>query len=521
MQVSFRFSAWLAMFPLAVYAAEPDDGAFYEAIRAILPPAIEKVPPPPAPAPEVAQQQAEQKVEMPAPYEYKPDVVRAADVSPAAHPEQFALFKEKLQEQMKANLYDFCPAMEVVLRATNDEFAAQVWMEAAAAEGIAPAMQYVADRNLTNIQADKVMNPEVVEAYRLVRKAADAGFDAAKVNVCMCMKMGIGTPKDEDAADKYIFEACKGGNMIPRFKWLQMSRRLVAFEDKERAEVKAEIERGNHHVAYFLARLAPDLEQRVHYMQLAAKAGNADALFALSAMAASKAPKDSLVLLKEAIRKHSAEAMFTLGTAVTDGDVENPLLKEAGITRDEVAGRHLVRLASMLGNIPAAFWLGNAYHDGMFGMVKDDARAYKHFHAGAMAGNPACGAALGLMTLRGIGTEADPRRGLYYLNVAASSGVSYAVVLLAYAQYEGLGVAPDGRKACDLLQEAAAMNQPAAYVYLAFLTAKGGAGMQPDEFMAARYLRMAALDMGDKAQVLYDKLMKEGKWVPGIMPEVF
>ncbi len=454
---------------------------------------------------------------MPAPkpkeLSFTPDTPRAADSAPAAHPEAYARFAEHLNQQLKDNTYDFCLALREILEATNDEFAVMSWMEKAAAEGHAAACQFVGDRRLTRVARDKVQSPEIKEAYALVRKAADAGYDAAKINVCMCMKMGIGTEKDEESADKYIFDACRSGNMIPRFKWLQMNGRLKSWEDKERPEVAAEINRGNHHVLYYLAGTAPTAAEQIGMLRQAAEKGNPEALYALSALSSGKAPKESYALLKEAVRLHSADALFAMGSAMTDGNPDNPVLKEAGVEHNDTAGRAFIKLAAMMGNTSASFWLGSVNYHGKCGIPQDKERAFRHFDNGALADNPTCGTAAGIMLLRGLGIPQDTRKGLFYLNVAANAGVPHAVIMLAYAQHEGLGMPGDTKAACKLLQEAAALGQKRAYVYLAYLTAKGGNKQTADPALAERYVRMAALDLKDEARKLYDKLMAEG-WAP-------
>ncbi len=472
-----------------------DDLAFSEAIRQFLP--------------EPATTMPVKKVEL----TFTPDSPRAADTSPDAHPEAYARFAAHLETITKENLYDFSLPLREVLEATNDEFAVMAWMEKAAAAGNAAACQFVGDRRLTRVPKDKLQTTEVQAAYEMVRQAADAGYDAAKINVCMCMQTGIGTRKDEEAARKYMFEACRSGNLIPRFKWLQMTGRLAAWEDRERPEVAAEIKRGNHHVLFYLSRRAPNPAEGVAMLREAAEKGNPEALYTLSAMASKNAPKESFALLKEAVRLHSADAFFALGSAMTDGDPNNPVLKEAGVKHNDVAGRAFIKLSAMMGNVGASFWLGSMNYHGKCGIAQDKARAFLHFDHGAMAGNATCGTAAGLMLLRGLGIPQDTHKGLYYLNVAANAGLPHAVILLAYAQHSGLGMPADTKSACKLLQEAAALGQKRAYVYLAYLTAKGGARLSPDATMAERYVRLARLDLKDEAQELFDKLMAEG-WNP-------
>lgn len=485
----------LATLPAAAQQSA-DDQAFSAAIKEFLP-----APATAMPAPPVAE------------ITFTPDAPRAENPAPEAHPEAYTRFTEQLDSIFQNNVYDFCPALRVILEATNDEFAVMSWMEKAAAEGHPAACQFVGDRKLTRIARDQIQSPEIKAAYALVRKAADAGFDAAKINVCMCMHGGIGTTKDEEGAKKYMFEACKNGNLIPRYKWLQMTGRLASWEDRERPEVAAEIERGNHHVLYYLSGKAPTPAEQIGMLRQAAEKGNPEALYALSALSSRKAPRESFTLLKEAVRLHSADALFALGSAMVDGDPDNPTLREAGVEHNDATGRTFIKLAAMMGNLTADFWLGSTCYYGKCGMTEDKARAFRHFDHGASTGNATCGTAVGIMMLRGLGIPQDTKKALYYLNLAANMGQPHAVIILAYAQYTGTGLPADAKAASKLLQEAAAMGQKRAYIYLAYITAKGGARLEADPKLAERYVRMAALDLGDEARQTYDTLMTES-WEP-------
>lgn len=511
----------LALLPLLSLAALPAvadeaDAAFSTAIRAILPPAKVaemKAQTPAAPAVEESTPAAPAAEKL----SFTPDLAPAADTSPAAHPAAFNEFKEKLRKQAELNLYDFTPAMTVVLDATHDELAAETWMQKAAQDGCSAAQQYMGDIALNFIPADKMLSPEAKAGYALLRQAADAGYDPAKINVYMCLLYGIGVPKDEKAAAAYIMQACKSGTPIPRFKWLQSTGRLDTFEDKDRPEVKAEIDRGNHHVLLLLSKQAPDTQTQLEWLQKAAAAGNPEALFYLSSVLSTSDPKQSFRLLAEAIAKHHAQAMFVLGDLLLEGDPNGPAMKLNGLKHDDVNGRKLIKLAALSGSPAADYWLGRACFDGTFGMPQSYDRAYKHFEHGARTANPACCMAQGIMLLRGLGTAKDERRGLYYLNNAANAGRADAVCLLAYAVYNGIQVEADAAKAAQMLQEAASMDFPDAYIYLAYITAKGGKGLPADEKQAEKYLRMAELDVTDEGKAamreLYARLLKDG-WVP-------
>ena len=491
-----RYLSILALSVLPVAAqSTAEDLAFSAAIREFLPAPATTMP--------------VRKVEL----TFTPDAPRAADTTPEAHPEAYTQFTAALDDILKQNIYDFCQPLRIILEAPNDEFAVMSWMEKAAAEGKPVAMQFVGDRRLSRIPKDKLNTPEVKAAYDMVRKAADAGYDPAKINVCMCMQAGIGTKKDAEAAKKYMFDACRDGNMIPRYKWLQMGGRLTTWDDKDRPEVAAEINRGNHHVLYYLSSKATTPADRVAMLRSAAEKGNPEALYTLSALCSDKAPRESFILLKEAVKLHSADALFALGTAMTDGDPNNPILREAGVQHNDVAGRQFIKLSAMMNNVGACFWLGSMSYHGKCGMPVDKQRAFQYFDHGANLGNATCGTAAGIMMLRGLGIPHDARKGLYYLNVAANSGVPHAVIMLAYAQHSGLGMPADSKAATKILQEAAAMGQKRAYIYMAYITAKGGNKLPADPKMAEHYVRLASLDMKEEARQMYDKLMAEG-WNP-------
>lgn len=436
---------------------------------------------------------------------------------PALSPEQeekYKIFLEKLEEQAKTDSLDYCPALQIVLDATGDEWAVEEWMQRAANDGNAAALSYVAGRILSNVPGDKLQDPATIAAYKMAKAAADKGFDPAGVDVSICLKHGIGTAKDEAASNKQLMLACKNGSFETRFKWLQLAGRLTKFDDKERPEVKSEIERGNHHIMYYLSAFAPDSPTQVEWLRKAAEKGNAEALFTLSSLSSRIKPKDSYVLLQEAVKLHSPAAMFVLGTALADPDPNNAFTKEAGIQKDEKAGIHLVRLASMIGNSQSNMALGHAYHDGSFGLEKNPEKAYRHYAAARRARNIAGTAAEGYLLMKGEGVKQDVARGTTLLNIAANAGYGHACVLKAYAEYAGFDGSPDAAKAAEYLNDAAVMKTPEAYVYLAFITAKGGTNLAANPKLAESYVRMASLDMGDKAQQLYDKLMAEGKWVP-------
>ncbi len=433
---------------------------------------------------------------------------------PEKYPEEFALFCTKLEEQVKLNVYDYCPAIQVLLEATNDEFALQEWMQAAADKGNAAAMHFLADAELASVPADELQSERVKKAYAYVKQAAELGYDPAKCSLTDCLHNGIGTRKDEAQAKKVLMEACRGTGFLPRLRWLLTTERMKQFSDRERPEVKAEIERGNHYVTYFVSRLAIEAPTQLEWLKKAAEQGNSDAFHDLAVVSFKNKPKEGYELLKAAASLHNREALYLLGTSLLPSSANDPLVKALGLRPDTGAAQRLLKTAAAMSSPRAVYMLGRSYYEGLHGLPQDKALAYRHFSRALALRSPDSGAAMGLMLLRGEGVEKDEKRGLRMITLSANSGYPYAICLMAYAHYNGYGTEADAAKAAEFLQEAAAFGMPEAYVYLAFITSKGGAGKEPNPRLAESYMRMASVDLGEKAKSLYAELEAKGCWEP-------
>ncbi len=433
---------------------------------------------------------------------------------PELYPEEFELFCGRLDEQVKLNVYDFCPAIQVLLEATNDEFALTSWMQAAADRGNAAAMHFIADVELAYVPEDELQSPRIRKAYELMRKSAELGYDPSKCSLSECLYNGIGTRKEVAESKKVLTEACKGGSFIPRLRWLLLNDRMKTYDDRERAEVKAEIDRGNHYVIYYMSRLAPSSSTQLEWLQKAVELGNPDACYELATVIFKTSPKDGYELLKEAAKLHNRDALFLLGSSLLDNGSSDPLARQLGLQPNEPAALRLIKTAAAMRSPRAVYFMGRSYYEGLHGMPQDKSLAYRHFSQALALRSPDSGAAMGLMLLRGEGVEKDDKRGLGMITLAANSRYPYAIVLMAYACYNGLGTPADANKATELLQDAAALGMPEAYVYLAFITTRGGEGLKANPDLAASYLRMAAVDMGEKAAELYAELESAGAWEP-------
>ena len=270
--------------------------------------------------------------------------------------------------------------------------------------------------------------------------------------------------------------------------------------------------RKNDLVINFAGKIAEDTETQLKYLKEAALLKNADACFTLGQVFAKAKPEESYTFMKEAADLHNPNAMALLGSLLSMPTTEGTLQKKLGVDQDKEKSKELIELASMLDSPLANLIMGENYFYGKNGYTKDMQRAYKHYAKAAALGDPKSTLALAYMTIEGLGNDQPQVLGLRYCLQLIEAKIPHAVILMAYAHYKGYGVEADAKKAAEILQEAATFNLPIAYVYLAYITAKGGKGLEPNVSKAETYLNMAKLDLKDKAQQLYDMMIKEGDW---------
>jgi len=438
--------------------------------------------------------------------------IKSIDIKPESHPEAYAQFEKSLKKQSKENILDFIPAMEIVLKSCGDELAAHAWMEKAAKAGIPAAEQFIGNKILSDLRGGQENSDIAKKGYQLILRASEAGYIPAMINVAICQRMGAGTGKSEIQSQKTLISACKSGNFFARHKWLQFNNRLVSVRDLERKEVQSEIMRKNPLVIYHASRLASSKDERLKYLYSAAELKHGDAIADLSALCAKEDQVKSFSLLVNAAKQNNADAMAMLGSCLLDPS--NKLKKGLGIdAKDELHyGQFLIRLAATANSHIASNHLGRYYYEGSHGFTQDKKRAFTHLTNAARMNNPFGILGKSLMILMGSGNEQDKKELFPMLRMLASRGHAPAVIYMAYGHYKGVGVAADGQKAIEALQEAAAFKMPSAYVFIAYIYSKGAVGIKVDEEQVKNYINLASFHMGDKAQELFDQLVKEGEW---------
>ncbi len=437
------------------------------------------------------------------------DTINAVTSNP-----KYSEFTEALQKQVKEDSADYGSAVLCVLEATDGhEEAIDTWMRAAASKGNAAAERWLANMELSEVPKDQLLAPKIRAACQRLLKVANKGFVPAMLDASICMRRGIGVPQDEAAANKQLMEACRGGNFLARAQWLVDTGRMNFASCASKPEVASEIKRGNHIVMFRLANLATDPVEKSQWLKKAAENGSGDACFALSALSSAQNPKESRVLLEEAVRRHQPDALYVMGLGLLDTESKNPALREAGIQPDPKRGIILIKAAAALGHLQSAYLLGRAYHNGLAGLPKDMQRAYSYFNDPKLRHAAAMTASRAYMLIRGEGVKQDIAAGIKLLEDAAKVGSPQASIMLAREYFTGEYAPANARQATQQLSDAAVAGAPAAYVFLAYVYAKGGEGLPADAEQARTYLRLAAMDMGDKAKQLYDDLMIHG-WTP-------
>lgn len=417
--------------------------------------------------------------------------------APQLHANEYKKFVTQLKDIAKANSFDLSPAIYIVLKATNDEFAASLWMQRAADEGIAPARFFVAQQSLLFLPEEQYKSPETKKAAALLKKASDTKYVPAMQEYSKCLRNGIGTIKNEQGAERLLIEACSSGSFETRFEWLKQTGRLSTYTDIQRAEVKAEIERGNHHILHHISLLAPDDATITQILIQAAGKGNSHALYELSELYKNIDIAKSYKLLNLAVRNRNPDALYRMAMYLIEPTTSLEI--NVGPIKNPAEGLLMLKMAAMLGQPDAHATLARIYYTGKHGLKKDVSRAYSHVEAGAANANRAdLLAAQGFMMLSGHGTKQNTDQGLNLLRIAANHKNTHAMSLLGYAYFTGLGVEKNISTALLHFEDAVAHKDPLGLIYLALMF-----NQIQDSSKSSYYLEHAERSLPGKAKALF------------------
>lgn len=417
--------------------------------------------------------------------------------SPQLHETEYAQFVAQLKEITKTGSFDLSPALYTVLKATDDEFAAEQWMERAAKDGLAPARLFMAQQNLLFLPEEKYKSQEAKQAVALLKKASDAKYVPAMQEYSACLRNGIGTIKNEPGAERLLVAACAGGSFEARFEWLKQTGRLTTFADMERPEVKAEVERGNHYIPHFMSLMAPDDASITKMLTEAAGKGNSHALYELSELFKSIDIAKSYQLLSLAVKGRNPDALFRMATYMIEPSTSLEI--NVGPVKNPEQGLVMLKMASMLGQPDAHAELARMYSAGSHGLKQDAEKAYAHAAIGAANGKRMdLLAAQGFMMLTGQGTAKNTEQGLNLLRIAARQQNTHAMSLLGYAYFKGIGVEKNVSTALLHFEDAVAHKDPLALIYLALMFKA-----EQDHSKSTYYLEHAERSLPGKAKALF------------------
>lgn len=418
---------------------------------------------------------------------------------PAAHEAHYKQFKQQLQGLTKNNSFDLSKALFTILKATNDEFSIEQWMQRAADEGEPAAMLFMAQKHLIMLPKEKYRAPEVRTAVTKIKKASDAKYVPAMVEYSRCLKEGIGAFKNEAAAEKLLIQACSGGSFEARFAWLLQTERMNTYEDMQRPEIQAEIKRGNHYILQHMSILAKENKAILQLLNQAALKGNGRAYYELSELIKKANIAESYRLLQSAVRFRNPDAMYRMAMYMI---APPPSLEiNVGSVRNPQAGVIMLKMASIMGQIDSRAELSRIYYEGKHGQSKDYTKAYRHATIGAMlSGAPALLAAQGQMLLNGIGTQQDLETGIKLIKTA-SRQYTHAKSLLGYAYFKGLGVTKNIHTATMHFEDAVAHKDPVALIYLALMF-----DAENESSKSRYYLDHAESKLPGKANIIFKNL---------------
>lgn len=182
-----------------------------------------------------------------------------------------------------------------------------------------------------------------------------------------------------------------------------------------------------------------------------------------------------------------------------------------GVRQDPAKAAEWYRLAAAKGDPYALSALAMMAIDGR-GMEQDRSQGRAWLEEAAARREPSASYNLGLLLLSSA-AEADVRRAVELIRVAAESEIPDAQHALGVLHLRGRGVARDSREAAHWFLRAAENGNTAGEVEYAILLFNGD-GVTADERLAARYFRRAAGRGNAIAQNRLARLYAVGRGVP-------
>ena len=390
----------------------------------------------------------------------------------------------------------------------------------ASGSGLAQTTAQAADPNAAKITAVEAVlqRKDYAAARPMLTELAELGNAGAALTLAQLLDGGLGGPKDEPGAVRWLTLAAERGDeraMMPLAARYREGKGGVAQSDAQAVRwYEAVVAKGMWTAHYDLGTLA---YERGNYAGAAARfeKGDADpgsqACRAMMYALGQYYSKDQAAagrLIKRAMggggtlrqraypcmsrtaNAGNAEAQYQLGIMMAEGS--------GGAKQDLVNGLEMLNKAAAQNHDGAVVKLGELYWTGK-GVARDPARAYQYNLRAADAGNNAAAYYVGMQLAKGDGVVADRARAVKYFKVAdwfEDAGYQRGLVLAdsdPVAAAEAMsGACYDNTAPLEWLKSAAGRGMAAAQVQYGNLLSWGSCKLTKDDAAAAKWYQKAA-----------------------------
>ena len=328
----------------------------------------------------------------------------------------------------------------------------------------------------STLSLSKLVAPDMKEALKYYRAAAEQGHIIAAYNCGAALVLGHGVPRDVTAGLPWLLKAANA-NFPPAGKLVG-----IVYRD------------GNG--------VPPDKPLSLKWFRQAADRGDIYSTAEIGAAYWDGAPPYS---------KDPAQAVQWFLKAAADPKMVNPALNlgfylgmayrdGTGVAPDKALSLKWFREAAEKGNTYAAAEIGAAYWDGAPSYAKDPAAAVQWFlKAAADSGEVYAARMLGVAYRDGTGAPPDKVVSLKWFRQAADKGDTYAAAEIGAAYWDGApSYAKDPAAAVQWFLKAAADPVEVYAARMLGFAYRDGVGVPPDKTMSLKWFRQAA-DRGDAA----------------------
>jgi len=340
-----------------------------------------------------------------------------------------------------------------------------------------PLMQFgVGTLYDSTLNFSKLAAPDMKEALKYYRAAAEQGHLFAAFNYGNALVQGRGVPRDVAAGFPWLLKAANAN--------ITQAARLVGILYRD----------GNG--------VPPDKAMSLKWFRQAADKGDTYSAAEIGAAYWDGAPPYS---------KDPAEAVQWFLKAAADPKVVNPAINlgvnlgiayrdGTGVQQDKAQSLKWFREAAEGGNTYAAAEIGAAYWDGAPPYAKDPTAAVEWFlKAAADPAEVYAARMLGVAYRDGTGAPPEKAVSLKWFRQAADRGDTYAAAEIGAAYWDGAPpYAKDPAAAVQWYLKAAADPAEVNAARMLGFAYRDGIGVQPDKTTSLKWFRQAA-DQGDTA----------------------